>query len=68
MWIADSCPMMSRLQNEELDRQMKALKAELSTMTKLRRPLELEITRLKADVENKVAEIKLVCMAPPVQF
>lgn len=49
-----------RLQNEDLSKRVKKLEAELDSLTKTRRPLELEISRLKAEVANKEAEAKLV--------
>ena len=56
--------MSFRLQNEELDNELKKVKAEAENLTKMRRPLELEVARLKADIDNKTAEVKMVSSWP----
>ncbi len=48
------------MQNEQLDKQVRKLKADVEALTKLRRPMELSIARLKADLETKDEEVKLV--------
>lgn len=55
----DKC-ILGRSQNEELDKLVRSLRAEVQNLTKAQRPQELEVMRLKADIENKQAETKLV--------
>ena len=57
-----------RSQNDQLHKVVRGLKVELQDLTKSQRPLELEITRLKADVENQEAETRLVGYQLPCNF
>ena len=41
---------------------MRSLRAKNQELEKQQRPLELEVTRLKADIENHADELKLVSL------
>lgn len=54
-----------RSRNTELEKQDKAHRAKIQELERARRPVELEVTRLKAEVESLEAEVKLVRSRPP---